>query len=403
MLTMFRFVRCVFLAAFTVVLGAAVSFAASPTFQLKKGLRWVVVASAHDLDQAIGISQHFAEQRTMIVKTDANDLAVVIGPYRATSVAQLVKEHDELPPLAADARLSKGEDFVATVWTMGEDARPQAAPLLGIKLGKSRQLSAEGMSLKAKFERSKTGNALKLVGRIGGEEAFDLVLDNSEGFAVPEVSVGIYKFDPATATPQVLVTTYSGGAHCCTNSWIVTKPAGAEKWQVVGLGERDGDGYALEDVDQDGIVELIGIDNVFLYSFDAYSDSYAPVIYSQLAGDKLVDRSGDKSYRSELQRDLAYIEYDAKADPSRWKSNGFLAAWVASKIRLGQGDDAWTVMLENFNHENETGISTCRTGDDINDCPSEQVEVSTFPKALAGFLQEVGYGPLPMTALSAVQ
>ncbi len=401
MLIMSRFVRLLAVAALLVLALAEPSLAEANSFGLKSGLRWVVASTSGTLNEAVGIAHHFSEQRSMVVKIETGEYAVVIGPYRAKTVSQLVQKYNDLPLLLADARMSRGEDFVATVWTPQDDSKRAPAPLKMVKLGKRKTLENSDLSFSVSFVKRKGGNALQVSGRDADDQSFSFELKKSGSLGTQEVSFGVYRVDKDAKFPQIILTAFSGGAHCCTQTWILTKPRDAKDWQALDVGPRDGDGFALEDVNDDGTWEMISTDNAFLYSFDSYANSYAPVVYSQLAGDRLVDLSSTEAIRSDLERDLAFIEYDAKTDPGRWKSNGFLAGWVASKIRLGQGEDAWSVMLENFSHEAAGSVQVCDT--DLGECEKQAAEAVSFPKALAKFLQEIGYGPLPITALSAVQ
>ncbi len=403
MFIMFRFARLFIFTTLGLAALTGVVLAAGNTFDLKPGLRWVVAASAATLNEAVGVAHHYSEQRAMVVTTETGAFAVVVGPYRAKTVSQLAQKLPNLPPFPHDARMTKGEDFVATVWTPEEDAkRGVPTPLQTVKLGKKKRLASGGVSIAVNFTKHKGGHAVRLAGRDKDGQEFNFDIDKSGTLAGDEVLFGLYRVDKATALPQVVVTAYSGGAHCCTQTWVLTKPENSKDWQIVDLGAHDGGGFVFDDVDHDGVWEMIASDDAFLYSFDSYADSYAPVVYWQLSGDRLIDISSTLPVRGELERDLAYIEFDAKTDPARWNSNGFLAAWVASKIRIGQGEDAWTVMLENFNHESSGSVLACDP--DLADCEAAQNSAKTsFPKALAKFLQETGYGPLPITALSAVR
>jgi hypothetical protein len=403
MLIMSRFVRLFIAAALGLAALAGAALAAGNSFTLKPGLRWIVAASVGTLNEAVGIAHHYPEQRTMVVTMEAGGFAVVVGPYRANTVSQLEQKFPDLPPFPRDARMSRGDDFVATVWTADEDTkRGSPVPLQIVKLGKKKRLEANGVSLAVNFVKQKGGNLLRISGRDGDGQKFNFDITKPDTLGGGEAMFGLYRVDKTTTLPQVVITAYSGGAHCCTQTWVLSKPDNAADWRLVDLGARDGDGFALEDVDGDGVWEMIASDDAFLYSFDSYANSYAPVVYWQMSGDRLVDISTTLPVHGELERDLAYIEFDAKTDPERWKSNGFLAAWVASKIRLGQGEDAWTVMLENFSHEAKGSVLDCDP--DLADCETTQSSAKvSFPNALARFLQETGYGPLPITALSSVR
>ena len=76
--------------------------------------------------------------------------------------------------------------------------------------------------------------------------------------------------------PEIIITTYSGGAHCCTNHLVYT-------WQndefiPIDLGYRDGGGGIFEDIDNDGNIEFLTVDNSFLYRFSSYAGSVPPTM-----------------------------------------------------------------------------------------------------------------------------
>jgi serine protease Do len=76
------------------------------------------------------------------------------------------------------------------------------------------------------------------------------------------------------------MTSFTGGAHCCTETQIATSDSDG-RWSVLKADRLDGDGYQFEDLDEDGVSELVSVDNSFLYDFDAYAMSYAPVRHTQ--------------------------------------------------------------------------------------------------------------------------
>ena len=74
--------------------------------------------------------------------------------------------------------------------------------------------------------------------------------------------------------PQVIATHFTGGAHCCTIMKVLTFVDG--RWETVNVGEFDSDGPQIEDLNGDGVVELVGKDESFDYAFASYAESYAP-------------------------------------------------------------------------------------------------------------------------------
>jgi hypothetical protein len=87
------------------------------------------------------------------------------------------------------------------------------------------------------------------------------------GMSNPPVSVQIAELDPANATPEVVVSFYTGGAHCCSDTKVLTQAKGGSSWQTVKLGELDGGPLTAADLDGDGRYEFESRDNAFLYTF----------------------------------------------------------------------------------------------------------------------------------------
>lgn len=372
------------------------------SFQLKPGLRWLTVAETPDQDSAIGIANHYQSEKTRIIRTSTGALAVVLGPFRAQVVSQLRRERPNLPPIPPDARLSRGDDFLEQVWQSDKQLQAAAtAPLSRLAQGKKRKFKIDDLAITVEVKRQKRQTSIAIAGLRNTQEEFSFVIPQTSAETPTETEIGLVQLDASTKTRQLVIARYSGGAHCCTETWIVTKPNDSEKWQLVDAGALDGIGYGFEDVDKDGALELINVDNAFLYAFDSYAASYAPVKYAKLIGDKIVDVSQTDAFKADLRRDLAYLEFDAKLNPETWKTNGFLAGWVASKIRLGQGEDAWATLLENYDRNSEFSSAECDLGDPA-PCDTAPSKAS-FPQALAVFLQESGYGPLPQTALSSLR
>jgi S1-C subfamily serine protease len=189
-------------------------------------------------------------------------------------------------------------------------------------------------------------------------------------------------------------TLFSGGAHCCTDTLIATETS-PDHWEAVETGALDGDGFALEDIDGDGAAELVSVDNSFLYAFDSYASSFAPIRIQRLVRGRLEDVTRDPIFIHRLRQELAGMEYLARQNPDLWHSNGFLAGWVADKARLGELADAWTKMIPFYDHSSTFGEMICTTGDTVANCPQADVRMLPFPEGLAKHLVDNGYGPIP--------
>jgi len=208
------------------------------------------------------------------------------------------------------------------------------------------------------------------------------------GFDTPAADASIAEIDPGNRYPEVVFSSYSGGAHCCSTIIVASEVAG--KWTAVPVGDFDGGGDYLHDLDDDGVAEIATVDNRFLYRFDCYACSAAPLaIYTVRAG-KVVDVSGDARYLA-AQRDwLAQIEDNA--DPAeRWTSPGFLAGWLAQKVRVGEGAAAWAELNAHWNFAADPGEAVCMTGGEPEKCPRRDLKVLKFPQRLKLFLDRTGY------------
>jgi hypothetical protein len=89
----------------------------------------------------------------------------------------------------------------------------------------------------------------------GGKEVAKLEGD-SGGSADPPVSVQIAKIDPGNANPEVVVAFYTGGAHCCSDTSVVTSSPDGSNWTTVDVGEFDGGPLLASDIDGDGRYEF---------------------------------------------------------------------------------------------------------------------------------------------------
>jgi serine protease Do len=378
----------------TLVQGVAASSWAAPLTG-EAGKRWLAIASSKDLDTAIGIAGIYAEAQAKVVSSQSGWFAVVLGPYTEASVTDVLKVHKDIGPVPKDARLSKGDTYVDQVW----EERPwseRRALITYDAAGPARFSQGE-----LNFEVSMTGNeddpgpAIASAKR-AGQTAFSFT--TSSDFVMFGADAGLLALDPTSLHPQLVFTRFTGGAHCCTQTWIATQPKSAAGWTLVDGGILDGGGYGFEDLDGDGTLEIRHVDNSFLYAFDSYAGSFAPVRIKQLRGNQLIDVSNSLAMKPILKRDLARMEFEAKLAPDLWKSNGFLAGWVAAKQRLGLGEDAWQTALENLDTNSDFGPQTCKTGKPVEGCDLEDLERVPIGKALAEFLNERDYGELPPIA-----
>ena len=214
------------------------------------------------------------------------------------------------------------------------------------------------------------------------------VVGVASGFDFPATEASIVQIDPSNDAPEVFFASYSGGAHCCTQ--VIIASSVGERWVAVPIGEFDGDGGFLTDLDGDGLAEIATHDNRFLYRFGCYACSAAPLVIWTVHQGKAFDISGEPRFRDAHRDWLARLE--GFIDPSdKWTSPGFLAGWVAAKIRVGEGREAWEGLNENWDFSTDEGEEVCLTGEDLEDCPRRHRKVLNFPDRLKLFLEQTRY------------
>ena len=87
---------------------------------------------------------------------------------------------------------------------------------------------------------------------------------------------------------------------------------------------------------------------------------------------------------------LKEIEDSVEPD-ARWSSKGFLAGWLAEKIRLGEGAGAWAELYGRWNFAEDEGEEACPNGDDPDACAKKDRKVLKFPERLRLFLTDADY------------
>jgi serine protease Do len=233
-------------------------------------------------------------------------------------------------------------------------------------------------------------------GRYGDREIFSIKVEDAEA-REPLASARVIWLDHAAPFPQLVLTAFTFGAHCCTVTKIATMTA-PDTWHVIDGQQLDGDeGYIFADLGHDGAAELISYDNDFLYAFASYADSFAPTRVAKLVGTDITDVSSDAKYRDFLRGKVRDMEAAARKDPNLWHSNGFLGAWVAAKSLVGEGDEAWARMLKSFDKKSDWSMQECTTGAEIDKCPQGKLRDLTFPQALKKLMTQGDY-PLPKNA-----
>jgi hypothetical protein len=221
--------------------------------------------------------------------------------------------------------------------------------------------------------------------------AFSLRADRTIRSGVSSALVELRQLNLSTGVPQVVFTYFSGGAHCCMQTMIVTRdPSG--KWHSVDGGALDGDGgYEFINLDSTGGNLLVSLDNSFLYAFACYACSFAPTSIKRLVGAELLDVTRNPKYLTFLRERLQQMEARARSAGNTLHSNGFLGGWVAAKALVGELEDAWRTMLFSYDHNSGWLMEECLAAFPLQQCPAGKKRRIDFPEALAKHLFKNGY------------
>jgi hypothetical protein len=137
---------------------------------------------------------------------------------------------------------------------------------------------------------------------------------------------------------EVIVDTYTGGAHCCSVSGIYGWDAAANQYRH--LVQFWGDpGYRLEDLGGAPGQELVSADPRFAYTFCAYACSAMPVLVYRYQDFKLADVTKDfplqmRRQDRQLQKTIKRL---ARNKANRFALRGIYPALCANLYRLGHG------------------------------------------------------------------
>ena len=351
---------------------------------------WVGLASGASKDEAIGLARTFSISPLMVVSSANGWYAAVTGPYHVPTgtgrdfLDKLRKEKGA----STDAYLTRGASYGEIVWKPPPD-RVEAT--LEYDGEHSAELVHGDMRLVASRQPDgKDAFDPVLTVFYKGAEAFRFAIGSESPNEKPAAVTRLVKLDPASALPTVVFSYYWQGAHCCTLTKFATLK-GDGSWAIVSSGAIDGDGYQFEDLDGSGRAYLVSVDQSFLYAFASYAGSFAPPKVLKLEGGQLVDVTQDASMKHYIAQELFRQKAFAKQQ-DELKTNGYLAAFVADSLMLGQGDAAWRAMLADYEREdNGFGIDKCMIDQPLDKCPDDKKGKLPFPAGLRQFLIEHGY------------
>jgi len=158
-----------------------------------------------------------------------------------------------------------------------------------------------------------------------------IVVPDEGGTPPGESAVKVADLD-GDGDPEVLVDTWSGGAHCCLTTRLLT-------WDGTGYQPKDiawrDVSYVLRDADGDGRPELVGSDPRFAEAFTSFAGSAFPprVLRVDKGATTDVTRAFGALVRADAKARLRTLRLARRHDDVR----GDLAAYVADEYLLGRG------------------------------------------------------------------
>jgi hypothetical protein len=133
--------------------------------------------------------------------------------------------------------------------------------------------------------------------------------------------------------PEVLVDTFSGGAHCCLSLRLYRWTGAAYARTSISWGDV---GYALRDLDHDEVPELVGADPMFSSAFTAFAASSFPPMVLRWDAGKTDDVT--RRFPGLVRKDLGVQRTLLRRTIRRHQDvKGVLAALVADQYLLDRG------------------------------------------------------------------
>lgn len=147
-------------------------------------------------------------------------------------------------------------------------------------------------------------------------------------------------------TAKVIISAFSGGAHCCSQVYVVNLIGNSI--DLIDVGSHDGDMVLLKDIDQDGLFEFTFPDERFSV-FSSYMDSFPPMTILSIENGELKDvtRAGRFLHYHEVlfQRQSEICNNNAKIN------TGACSGLLGTASILGIFDAA----LETMDFDNNAG------------------------------------------------
>lgn len=352
--------------------------------------RWAVIASTQDIENAIAIGEIYTPRfsEVHVVMSSTGWFAVVGGPVPIPKGIKTAREQlRALGGFPDDMFMSNGQNFIRSAWSNNEPPVTQTWKYDGKQ---PLSIKASGLNITVSTETKGDEHFPAITLKQGDRILTKTALKDSGFYDRPaNAQVDIVWLDRTSSRPQILFSSFSGGAHCCTQTSILTEYAG--EWHAIDAPTLDGDGYTLRDIDGNGEAELIGTDNSFLYRFSSYAESWAPLSITRLNGTNLVNMRSNPAFQKYYRRAIYRAEFIAKMEPDLWHTNGFLAGWTALKTIVNESGQAWETTIARYDRTSDWPFEVCDAAVSNSPCPEEARRKVSFPEALKYHLARAGY------------
>jgi hypothetical protein len=147
--------------------------------------------------------------------------------------------------------------------------------------------------------------------------------------------------------PEIILDIFSGGAHCCTFSLIYRYDAKTQKYTAITHPWGNGGRYGIQDVNKDGNLEFVDRDDRFAYKFSSYAGSRYPLQIWQYRQGKMIDVTRRYPQQVKNHADQLWQEYITTKNHFEG-GKAILAAYLADKYLLGEGEDGWRRVQEAY-------------------------------------------------------
>lgn len=113
----------------------------------------------------------------------------------------------------------------------------------------------------------------------------------------------------------IFIDLYSGGAHCCSS--LLIGELGKESFKILDSVFLGNSGYIIDDIENDGVKEIITGNDMFAYAFTNYAETRFPTVIYHFEDNKLENITAD-------YKDYILGEIDAfRKDLAQFTKTGF--------------------------------------------------------------------------------